>query len=120
MGITLGCRHTPMKREFNVLIELDGDGYSVASVPELRGCHTQARSLDSLHERITEAIALCLEKEHSVLANRSNGFAKEPRFFPVPPRSMETDASQHQWLLVVRLTCRGWRNEARVPQRRNG
>lgn len=53
-----------MKREFNVIIERDGDGYFVASVPELRGCHTQAKSLDSLHERITEAIELCLKEEH--------------------------------------------------------
>jgi len=53
-----------MKREFNVVIERDGDGYFVASVPELRGCHTQAKSLDSLQERITEAIELCLEEEN--------------------------------------------------------
>lgn len=37
-----------MKREFNVVIEQDEDGYFVASVPALRGCHTQAKSLDVL------------------------------------------------------------------------
>ncbi|MBF0227680.1 MAG: type II toxin-antitoxin system HicB family antitoxin [Desulfobacterales bacterium] len=52
-----------MKREFNVIIEHDSDGYYVASVPELRGCHTQAKSLDTLIERIKEAIELCLEVE---------------------------------------------------------
>ena len=36
---------------------------SVASVPELRGCHTQAKSLDELMTRIREAIELCLEIE---------------------------------------------------------
>ena len=51
------------RREFNVIVERDEDGYYVASVPELRGCHTQARSLDTLIERIREAIALCLEVE---------------------------------------------------------
>lgn len=51
------------KREFSVIVERDVDGYYVASVPELRGCHTQARSLDKLMERIREAIALCLEVE---------------------------------------------------------
>ena len=51
------------KREFSVIVERDEDGYYVASVPELRGCHTQARSLDKLMERIREAIALCLEVE---------------------------------------------------------
>lgn len=49
------------KREFSVIVEQDGDGYYVASVPELRGCHTQARSLDKLLERVREAIELCLE-----------------------------------------------------------
>ena len=33
----------------------------MASVPALAGCHTQARSLDELMERIKEAIQLCLE-----------------------------------------------------------
>ena len=51
------------KREFNVVVERDEEGYYVASVPELPGCHTQARSLDKLMERIREAIELCLEVE---------------------------------------------------------
>jgi predicted RNase H-like HicB family nuclease len=50
-----------MAREFTVVIERDADGYLVASVPSLPGCHTQARSLDVLMERIREAIALCLD-----------------------------------------------------------
>jgi predicted RNase H-like HicB family nuclease len=50
-----------MVKEFDVVVELDADGYYVASVPELRGCHTQARSLDKLMVRVQEAIALCLE-----------------------------------------------------------
>lgn len=52
-----------MGREFNVVLERDADGIYVASVPSLHGCHTQARSLDELMERIKEAIALCLEVE---------------------------------------------------------
>ena len=51
------------KREFSVIVERDEDGYYVASVPELPGCHTQARSLDKLMERVREAIELCLEVE---------------------------------------------------------
>lgn len=50
-----------MNREFSVVIERDEEGYYVASVPALPGCHTQARSLDELMERVREAIALCLE-----------------------------------------------------------
>lgn len=49
--------------EFSVVIEQDSEGLYVASVPALKGCHTQARSLDELMERVKEAIALCLEVE---------------------------------------------------------
>ncbi|MEH2321860.1 MAG: type II toxin-antitoxin system HicB family antitoxin [Nostoc sp.] len=52
-----------MAREFNVIIERDSEGYFIASVPSLAGCHTQAKSLDELIERIKEAIELCLEVE---------------------------------------------------------
>ena len=52
-----------MNREFDVIIERDSEGYYVASVPALQGCHTQARSLDQLMERIREAIELWLEVE---------------------------------------------------------
>jgi predicted RNase H-like HicB family nuclease len=50
-----------MNRNFNVIIERDAEGYYVASVPALPGCHTQARSLDQLMKRIQEAIELYLE-----------------------------------------------------------
>lgn len=55
-----------MTQEFNVVIERDPEGIFVASVPALRGCHTQAKSLDVLMKRITEAIELCLEVEKPV------------------------------------------------------
>lgn len=46
--------------------------FFVASVPELRGCHTHAKSLDVLMKRIEEAIELCLEVEEEQI--------KVPRF----------------------------------------
>ena len=52
-----------MPRQFDVVIERDSEGYYVASVPQIPGCHTQARSLDEITERIREAIELCLEVE---------------------------------------------------------
>ncbi len=52
-----------MRREFNVVIERDTEGYYVASVPALRACYTRAKSLDELMERIREVIELCLEVE---------------------------------------------------------
>jgi len=48
-------------QEFYVIIERDEDGYYVADVPELPGCHTQAKSLDVLLPRVKEAIELYLE-----------------------------------------------------------
>lgn len=61
-----------MMKAYNVIIEKDSEGYYVASVPELRGCHTQAKNLDKLMVRVREAIALCLEVE---------GDEAEPREF---------------------------------------
>jgi predicted RNase H-like HicB family nuclease len=52
-----------MAREFNVVVERDSEGNFVATVPALPGCHTQARSLDQLIERVREAIELVLEVE---------------------------------------------------------
>jgi len=59
------------RREFTVIVEKDEDGFYVAEVPELRGCHTQARSLDELMERIREAILLCLERKSYLPCNLS-------------------------------------------------
>ena len=50
-----------MTKRFSVIIERDQEGYYVASVPAIRGCHTRAKSLDELVRRIREAIELCLE-----------------------------------------------------------
>jgi predicted RNase H-like HicB family nuclease len=60
-------------RESDVVVERDGEGFYVASVPALPGCHTQARSLDDVMERIKEAIELCLE----VGARKKGGAAEE-------------------------------------------
>lgn len=52
-------------KDFNIIIERDSEGYYVASVPTLPGCHTQAKSLDTLMERVRETVELCLEDEGS-------------------------------------------------------
>jgi predicted RNase H-like HicB family nuclease len=49
--------------KFGVVVEKDEDGYYVASVPELSGCHTQAKTLDEVMKRIKKAIGVCLEVE---------------------------------------------------------
>lgn len=58
-----------MQRQFDVVIERDEEGFYIASVPQLPGCHTQGRSLDEVTMRIREAIELCLEVEGAPLQN---------------------------------------------------
>jgi predicted RNase H-like HicB family nuclease len=52
-----------LPRQFDVVIQRDDEGYYLASVAQLPGCHTQALSLDQVTQRIREAIELCLEVE---------------------------------------------------------
>lgn len=52
---------TAAEQTFNVVVEKDEDGYYVASVVELPGCHTQAKSLDQLRRGIREAVEGYLE-----------------------------------------------------------
>ena len=68
-----------MKNEYTILIEKDEDGYYVGSIPALPGCHSQARSVDQLMERMEEAITLWLEVEQ------------------------ETDPSPLEWVGIQRL-----------------
>lgn len=53
------------RRKFTVVIERDEDGFYVGTVPSLHGCHTQAKTLDTLMKRVREALQLCLESEDS-------------------------------------------------------
>ncbi len=48
-------------RTFHVVIEKDEDGFFVGEVPELPGCHSQAKSLTQLRSRMKEAIEVYLE-----------------------------------------------------------
>ena len=50
-----------MNKSYDVVIEKDCDGFYVATVPEIPGCHTQAKSLDELVQRTNEVIELCME-----------------------------------------------------------
>jgi predicted RNase H-like HicB family nuclease len=47
--------------KFPVVVEQDEDGLYIGIVPDLKGCHTQAKTLTELQKRLTEAISLCLE-----------------------------------------------------------
>jgi predicted RNase H-like HicB family nuclease len=56
------------QRKFTVVIERDEDDYYVATVPGLSGCHTQAKTLDTLMKRAREVIELCLENNGGEVA----------------------------------------------------
>lgn len=73
---------TKYQHQFKVVIERDQDGYFVASVPALPGCHAQAKTLPQLMERIRDAIKLCRDvaKNNSRYQRRIKQFAYEPTF----------------------------------------
>ncbi|MBI2671718.1 type II toxin-antitoxin system HicB family antitoxin [Candidatus Woesearchaeota archaeon] len=48
---------------FTVLIEQDEDGWYVATVPDIPGCHTQGKTIAQVLERVKEAIEVCLEAD---------------------------------------------------------
>ena len=64
------------KYEFTLIIEKDEDGIFIGSVPQLKGCHTQARTIDELLKRIKEAIELCIEVEKDIEKNEFVGIQK--------------------------------------------
>ncbi|MCR4334816.1 MAG: type II toxin-antitoxin system HicB family antitoxin [Patescibacteria group bacterium] len=44
-----------------VIIEKDESGYFVGTVPSLRSCYTQAKTLPQLYERLREVVSLSIE-----------------------------------------------------------
>jgi len=70
------------KNQFRVLIERDEDGYFVASVPALPGCHTQAKTFSELMENVRDAIKLCLSvaKTNPKYREKIKQFSYEPSF----------------------------------------
>lgn len=69
--------------QYKVLIETDENGLYVASVPELPGCYTQAKTLEILRKRIKEAIELVLEEDPELGKEKQGGSSSGPRFFGI-------------------------------------
>lgn len=69
-------------QQFKIIIEQGEDGYFVASVPALPGCHTQGKNLPELKKRVQEAIVLCLEVARNDPQYRASirEFSYEPSF----------------------------------------
>jgi len=54
------------KHRFTVIIERDENGLLVATVPSLKSCYTQGKTMEELLPRIKEVIELCLLEEEPV------------------------------------------------------
>lgn len=62
-----------MKKTFDVVIEKDEDGWFIADVPSLPGCHTQGETKEDVLKNIKEAILLYLEVvEEKKIKERKN------------------------------------------------
>ncbi len=57
------------KFSFSIIITQDEDGMYLAKVPELQGCHAQARNLSTLYKRVEEVVSLCLEVQNLTYIN---------------------------------------------------
>jgi len=73
------------QKQFKVIIERDEDGWYIANVPALPGCHTQGKTLAELETNIRDAIGLCIEeaKENAVYRKQIEENAYEPSFIGV-------------------------------------
>lgn len=69
--------------QFKVLIEQDEDGLYVASVPELPGCYTQAKTLEEVRRRIKEVIELILATDEQAKKEKLSSPTATPRFFGI-------------------------------------
>jgi predicted RNase H-like HicB family nuclease len=52
-------------KTYHITYERDESGWWVASVVELRGCHTQGRTVDEARRRIVEAMELFIDNAKS-------------------------------------------------------
>ena len=57
---------TKNKISLPVIIERDEDGLYVGTVPALRSCYTQAKTIPELYNRLEEAVRVCLKAEQKL------------------------------------------------------
>lgn len=74
--------------QFKVIIEQDEDGLFVASVPELPGCYTQAKTLEEVRKRIKEVINLVLESDKDIKKEKLSSPQSQPKFFAIEDISL--------------------------------
>ena len=69
--------------QFKVVIEQDEDGVYLASVPELPGCYTQAKTLEKVRIRIREVIKLVLDTEKELAYEKATSKPSSSIFFGI-------------------------------------
>lgn len=69
--------HQSIVQQFHVVYR-EEDGWFIATVPALPGCHTQGKTLAQTEKRITEAIEVYLESQ---VAHHERLPQKEKRVF---------------------------------------
>jgi predicted RNase H-like HicB family nuclease len=47
---------------FQIVIEQDEDGFFIADVPALTGCHTQGKTFEEVMQNIREVIRMCVQE----------------------------------------------------------
>jgi hypothetical protein len=67
-----------MNREFTVIIERDARDFYVASVPTLRGCHSQADALDERRRRSDRINTGCESRRSLSSVSRAAGRDLQP------------------------------------------
>ncbi|HNR58439.1 MAG: type II toxin-antitoxin system HicB family antitoxin [Methanothrix sp.] len=53
------------KLHLPIIIEIDEDGYYIASCPQFKGCHSYGETVDEALENIREVALMCLEETDS-------------------------------------------------------
>src|SRR6476619_4645318 len=74
-------------KTYHVAYERDASGWWVASVRELRGCHTQGRTVDEARRRIREALDLFVDDARRAPIRGRREAAKSPLGWPMGRRN---------------------------------
>jgi predicted RNase H-like HicB family nuclease len=62
------------KLHLPIIIEMDEDGYYIASCPQFKGCHSYGETVDEALENIREVVEMCLEETEIEYLNTFVGF----------------------------------------------
>lgn len=88
-----------MSNTYTVRYEQDEAGWWVASVPGIRGCHTQGRSIRQAQERVREALSLFVDDAEDATLEASFVLPADARRRMAELRKLEQQVKRHAQLL---------------------